>query len=702
MKIETAAVLVLLAPLASAPAQRETQPTFPAGTELVTVDVVVLDRQGMPISDLRREDFSVAEEGVRQELSAFEAVDLAAPPPQATVASLPSLRTSSNVGAGLEGRSFVVVFDELHLARPEAQRGRTAVTNFLTNGVRDRDRVTLVGTAEGAFWATRMPEGREALLQVLGRLQGRRRLEDVRDEMTDWEAQRIERERDPIVTDRVARRFLASGAIRQDTRLRGDQPDRSEELESQRLQVRARASEVYARVAAQNATTLGVLERAFASLAPVRGRKSVILVSGGFINDPQEAGLRRAVTESRRANAALYFLDARGLTGAPSNLSAESGTRIDFNDLGATLGEAQERSEGSNALAADTGGFSVENENDLKRGLERIGRESSSYYLLGYAPSDKRADGRFRKIEVKVARAGVTVRARRGYYAPGGALPKDGSTTESRDAAIQSALDSPFDLSGVPLRATVYVLGAAEAGKLRVLVATEADIRGLAFDTHAGPAKDTLEAMLVVADRATGEFHRFDQQFEMSFKPETRARYEATWFPITREVPLGPGSYQVRIVARDKNDGRIGSLTHAFEVPAGDGLRISTPILSDRLREEGGTRLPEPIARRTFRASGLLHCRFEVFGAATDQRTGEPKVTAGFSIRRSDGRFLAAAAETPMKPGPDGTLARTQGTPLESAPPGRYELILVVTDLVAGQAAETREPFEIEATPAPR
>ena len=303
-----------------------------------------------------------------------------------------------------------------------------------------------------------------------------------------------------------------------------------------------------------------------------------------------------------------------------------------------------------------------------------------------------------------MARPGVTVRARRGYYAPGGPLPKGREATSSRDAAIQTALDSPFDLQGVPLRATAYVLGEVEAGKLRVLVTTEADIRALAFEARSGSAKDTLETMLVVAERQTGEFHRFDQQLEMSFKPETRARYDKTWFPVTRELPLAPGSYQVRIVARDKNDGRIGSLTHAFEVEAKSGLRISTPILSDRLRDEGGTgaRRPEPIARRTFSPSGLLHCQFEVFGATQDPRTGAPNVTAGFSVRRSDGRFLAAAPETPLKPGPDGTLARTWGLPIDGAPAARYELILVVTDLVAGQGAESREPFEIEAPPAPR
>lgn len=705
MRLATAVLLGFL-PWAEARPQSETPPTFPAGTELVTVDVVILDKQGMPVAGLSRDDFAIAEEGKPQELAAFEAVDLRPPAAEgkgAALPALPALRPSSNVGGATLGRSFAIVFDEVHMSPAEAQRGRLAVAELLKTGVADRDRVTLVGTSAGAFWSARIPEGRDALLQVLSRLQGRRILEDARDEMSDWEAMRIEREHDPIVTDRVARRFTASGAVRQDTRQRGER-DTGEDLESQRLQVRARAAQVYSQVLARNEATLSVLERSFASLGSVRGRKSVILVSGGFINDPHEGGLRRAVTESRRANAALYFLDARGLTGAPSNLSAESGTRIDFNDLGATLSEAKERSEGSYSLAIDTGGFTVENDNDLGRGLERIARESSSYYLLGYAPTDKRADGRFRKIEVKVGRPGLTVRARRGYYAPGGPPPAGRNPAPDRDGAIQSALDSPFDLQGVPLRATAYVLGAAEGGKLRVLVTAEADIRGLAFEARSGASSDTLETMLVVAERQTGEFHRFDQQFAMAFKPETRARYEKTWFPMTRELALAPGAYQARIVARDKNDGRVGSLTHAFEVDASDRLRISTPILSDRLREEtgAGARLPEPIARRTFAPSGLLHCQFEIFGAARDTRTGAPNVTAGFSVRRSDGRFLAAAPETPIKPGPDGGLARTLGLPLEGAPPGRYELILVATDLVAGQVAERREAFDVEPAPAPR
>jgi hypothetical protein len=234
-------------------------------------------------------------------------------------------------------------------------------------------------------------------------------------------------------------------------------------------------------------------------------------------------------------------------------------------------------------------------------------------------------------------------------------------------------------------------------------VTAEADVRGFAFEPGGNGSRDTLELLLVVTNRDTAEFFRFDQQFAMNFKAETRARYEKTWFAMPRSLELVPGAYQARVIVRDRNSGRVGSLTHDFEVPAPLGLRLSTPVLSDRLREgDAAARVPELTANRTFPPAGVLHCRFEVYGAAKDAKTGAPSVTAGFSIRRSDGKFLAAVPETPLQPAPDGSLSRSFGTSLAGAPAGRYELIVLVTDLAAGQVAEAREPFTVEAaTPAP-
>ena len=142
----------------------------------------------------------------------------------------------------------------------------------------------------------------------------------------------------------------------------------------------------------------------------------------------------------------------------------------------------------------------------------------------------------------------------------------------------------------------------------------------------------------------------------------------------------------------------MGSLTHDFEVPSGQGLRLSSLALSDRVREElpDGTWLPELTARRRFAAAGLLHGRFEVYGAVPDPATGSADVTAGFSVRRTDGTFLLAAAETPLRADANGVLARGLELPLAGAAPGPYELIAVVTDRVAGRSAQAREPFVVE------
>jgi len=450
----------------------------------------------------------------------------------------------------------------------------------------------------------------------------------------------------------------------------------------------------------RNEQTLGIVERSLEALGAERGRKSVVFVSGGLIQDPRLGIYRRVVGAARRVNAAVYFLDARGLSAAQAGMEADIGTRTEFRDLGSWFTEARERSEGSRGLAEDTGGFSVADGNDLGDGLQRIGREARSYYLLGYAPTNRKADGRFRTIEVKVAREGARLRARRGYYAPGGDEERP-PTPEGRDAAIQRALDSPFDLAGVPLRAIAEVLGPAGPGQARVRVTVEADVRSLAFVEKGGTAKDTLDFLLLAAREDTGEFTRFDQQLELSLRPETRARYERDGFSIRREMPLAPGRYQARIVVRDRNGGALGSLLHEFEVPDLAGLRVSSVALAVGPWEDnpGREAPPEPTAQRQLAASGVLHCRFEVYGAGTDTATGRPNVTAGFSIRRSDGRFLAAVAETPLRPAPDGTLARSLGVPLEGAPPGRYEVIVVVTDMAAGRSAEARESFEIAAGP---
>jgi hypothetical protein len=443
------------------------------------------------------------------------------------------------------------------------------------------------------------------------------------------------------------------------------------------------------------------MERVLLSLAGTRGRKSLILVSEGFIYDPNMDEFKQVVQASRRSNVAIYFLDTRGLEGMPEAMTAEFGPPIDSQDIGAAFSETNEASEGSEDLASDSGGFAVRNTNDLSKGIRRIADESQAYYLLGYNPSNTQRDGRFRKIQVKVPGGkGYQVRARKGYYAPfegKNALQRKPAGT---DPDIQSALDSPFDAAEIPIRMTAYVFDETILGKANVVIVADAAVRDFAFKEEGGRFRDDLEFLMVAAHRETGEFFRYDQKVEMKLLPATRQKLD--WYTITREFELPAGGYQAKIVVRDKNSGRIGTLVHEFEVPALGPFRVSTPVLSDTLQpaptgEKAGTPQPTLLARRAFASGAMLLARFEVYGAAKEKGSGMPRVTSGYEIRRTDGTVVTHVDPTPIQPTSLGQLMRLVGTKLDGSPPGDYEMVLSFRDEVAGKTLEVREPFSVTA-----
>lgn len=693
---------------------RPLPPRFTTESELVTVDASVVDREGQPIRDLGQKDFIVLENGKAQEIVAFQAITVPHHHPTSQPSRSP---VSTNTEPRLLGRTFVILFDDLHLTITQAQRARLAVVRFLETGTAPGDRVSLIATGSDVWRHAHMPDERGELIEIVDSLKGRYPVDSSAERISEWEAYRIDVQQDMDVALQVKRRFDSYGTAGQ-SKISGPIP--REEIAKSSLEgiidplIRMRAAAVYNAALTRNKTTMAVLTRALRSVADVPGRKGVVLLSQGFVYEPDLTEMREAVRASLRANAPVYFVNTRGLAALAEAMNSAQPNPLDVQDTLLTIADPERESEGAESIALDTGGFAIEHTNDLARGILQVSRESDAYYLLGYRPADPKPDGRFRPIEVRLRteRSGVTVKARRGYYAATTAAPE---SKDGEDPFVVSALDGAHDLPDVPLRATAYAFDAASAGSVHVQVTTDVDIRQFRFTERHGTFSDSMAYVVEVREKESGQRYRYDEQVEMSLQPSTRERLLRTWYSLSREFTLPRGRYQARVVVRDLAGGRLGAVTHDFDVPAAAEFRTSTPILTDTVESHGtpASLRPVLIARRTFARGSMLYCQYLVYGAATDAASNAPRVTGGYELRRiaaapdradssQAGDVFKRAAPTRITPPsimltpfPSGTLRRLHGISLAGAPPGEYELILTVTDELTRRTLTLHEPFTI-------
>jgi hypothetical protein len=465
------------------------------------------------------------------------------------------------------------------------------------------------------------------------------------------------------------------------------------------------AEETYSLARRSLQQTLHVVREAARQLGAQRDRKTLVLVSEGFMLDPSFDGFRQVREECARSNVVVYFLDARGLAVGPEFLSAAGTTGlIPAQDIGPTLALWRIEDGGSKALAEETGGLVLQT-NDLVAGLARVADESRVTYLLGYEPTNAKRDGRYRKLKVEVVRPGLSVRARSGYFAAKG---KEKPAPEP--SVADRALRNPFDADGIPLRLAAYVMGPAPLQSpvpktgVEVLVAGEVRLDGLQTRQKDGRVVAEPKLTLVASSRS-GESHESSWTLEIALEPPAPGAESAkAWHPFLTRIAMSPGDLRARLVV--ESGGRVGSVTVDFDVPGFTEERLSTPILSDQLLSPaalgsgGGTaRRVMPVVRRSFPATSTLHGWIELYGAARDTGAGEPKATASFAARSADGREWASGTPTAMSL-ETGTPTRLVSIPLSEAPEGESELILTVRDEVSGRTLEAREPFRVEPRPA--
>jgi len=674
-------------------------PTLPpVRTELVQIDVVVTGKDGRPVEGIAPGEFEILEDGKPQTLSHFAVearpglrVEEAAPPP---AGAPPSAVPGPSPAAG-HRRFLVLAVDDLHTAPGNIAPARLAMTRFVEDQISSDDLVALATTSGTTGVFQDFTRDKEALRRAVARVESRYQPVEPGGTpyLSEYQAELIDR------GDAEALRVAVQEILQTEDYL-GDVGAREQAY----AQARRMVFEIMARSGRALEAILGLVN----GLAPLPGRKVVVLVSDGFLvglgaAENRAFDVRRIVDAATRSGVVLYALDTRGLVAdvpggsasfqGPGVLTAPGG-RADLQSRG---NEAQRQS--LNALAEDTGGFLVRDTNDLARGLGRILADNDVYYLLAYEPTNAARDGKFRRIEVRLhGRSGLRIRTRSGYFAPDdrrAATPAPADPAAAREREIGQALGSLFPLQGVPMRLSADFIDLPPAGP-QAVIRTQIDVSGVPFVPKDHRYAADLEIAGAVYDEKgslVGEVS--GERARMSLTEETYRRAMAEGLTVQKTLPLPPGRYQVRMAAREATRSLLGSASGWVEIPdlATRPLTLSSVfLLADA--GAGASELTDVQVERRYRPGQGLHYVVQVYAGSAG---GPP---AGASLQ---GQVWQASRLVGVTPNHD--LAFAPGTSaakwserisLDGFAPGAYELRLVVREADGKEAAQRRVSFRVE------
>jgi VWFA-related protein len=420
--------LALSALALPAPAQQPDAPvTLHARARIVLVDVVVTDSAHHPIHGLTRDQFTLLEDHKTQSLRAFEehtaptAAQLANLPPLPKLP--PGIFTNYVPAPPDSGPLNILLLDALNTPLTAQQYVRQQLLDYLKHQ-KPGTRVAVFGLSTQLVMLQGFTSDPNLLRQVLERQNGKGSI--LLDNVVGGEG----------ITDSVSDLVASTQTPAPGAGLENVGPSLSdvvanlktfEDINSAfQLELRIRY-------------TLDALNQLARYLANIPGRKNLIWFSGSFplnvlpsvegSSDPfaavhtNEDEYRETVSLLARSQAAVYPIDARGLETSPLFSAAQSGSRYgrnpsafsrDLQRLSSTnIAEHQTMA----AMANDTGGQAFYNTNGLSQAVSQVIDDGANYYTLAYTPTDARYSGDFRHIDVKLARQGLTLSYRRGYYA---------------------------------------------------------------------------------------------------------------------------------------------------------------------------------------------------------------------------------------------------------------------------------------------
>jgi VWFA-related protein len=643
--------------------QPQAPPVFRAGIDIVQVDVSALDRDRRPVRGLTVKDFTVLEDGRPQAIVAFSSVDVpepVAPPAAWMYETTPDVQTNRLE----ERRLFVLLLDDAMLPFDQAMvNAAKAVARGVVDRLGPADLAAVVFTRDNRH-AQEFTSDRARLLKAVDALTGGFALSPP----------------PPSATD---------GA----SRLTPPDPDTYYQLSS-----------------------VSTLNRVTEQLIAVpERRKAVVYVTIGVPFDPEMLGpganlnaqgvqsqllqmLQGTFRQARRANVNVYTVDPSGLGVLESYIQQQHLRNRASAEAAMTIARRQANLhlDFMETVAENTAGRATVNSNDFASAIEQMFRENGSYYLLGYRPSS-RPDGRFRRLEVRVSRPGVTVRARNGYYAdPPGNPPRAAPVVSPLTKALAGLLPNPE----MAMRVSVAPFGAqgTEDGTVAIMLG----LRQPAPPAAPGAARVVENVDLEVSAFTPSGERRATMRQTARLTLRANVAGDALYEVLAR-LRLKPGRYQLRLAAHNRTRDTTGSVYADVDVPefASEVLSLSgvvlgvTPALASAPKDALAALLPfAPTSQREFVASHQVRSFLRIYQGG--RRPLAPVTMAVRIVDGLDGAVLGAVDTI----GPDRfSPARAADyhfeLPIARLAPGPYLLTFEAT-LPAGHLARRDVQFVVK------
>jgi VWFA-related protein len=502
---------------------------------LVTLEVIVVDKKGDPIRNLKKEDFHLFEDGKEQDILSFEEVT------ESTGLHSREFPANADGGAPGRGKIVMILFDDSHVSVGEFKATRDSAEKYVRDHMKPSDLFAVGSYNVSLTMLQNFTRDQAKVLDAIHKLTGSAESPEA------------------VIASKSSAASRDSGSTR-----RGpiDGPPNTLSL--------------YQSLTYKSGSLLVTLDALNESLAQIKGRKAVLLYSEEFsasVNFHNE--LMKTVNSARKADVAFYTVDARGLdsldgavpgqptgpvarTAGGNPMTRPSGGGIDYAQF-----DRQSVDSVLRPLAKETGGIPVYNSSNFNQFLDEIDKELSNYYMLGFQPASPRHDGKFHRLEVKTDAKASLLKHRNGYVDRG---PTDELVGTKEERSLVTVMDSKPATTQLPLtfRCAYFY---DSPGLARIPVSVKIAASAVEIRKKGGQLGGDLHIMGAAYAEDGSVSARFSETQHISLDKSAEADFRKRNLIYRNYLKLRPGKYELRLAVEDEQ-GKIGSASQSLIVPA--------------------------------------------------------------------------------------------------------------------------------------